>query len=99
MNERLTDEQLLYLLRQVDIQAMRIPSGVRKLADLICEKILNEALSETAELRRLHALCEEMGEALSGSFGVLEAFESQSLMAKQQAQINRAVLTKWKESK
>ena len=52
-----------------------------------------------AELRRLHALCEEMGEALSGSFGVLEAFESQSLMAKQQAQINRAVLTKWKESK
>lgn len=46
MNQRLTDEQLLYLLRQVDIQAMRIPPGVRRLADLICEKILSEAMPE-----------------------------------------------------
>ena len=51
-----------------------------------------------AELRRLHALCEEMGEALDE---MLTKFtKAQSTLKESEARIKaHAALTKWKESK
>lgn len=49
MNRQLTDEQLLSLLKQIDYGAVRVPSGVRKLANLIWEKIQSAALAPVPE--------------------------------------------------
>ena len=56
------------------------------------------ARSAAAELRRLHALCEEMGEALDE---MLTKFtKAQSTLKESEARIKaHAALTKWKESK
>jgi len=78
------------------------PSAIRLADWLESDNMPTEEASCTeaaAELRRLHALCDEMGEALEESCGVLDAFQFQSLTAKQQLQINDSALAKWKESK
>ena len=70
-------------------RALRLADG---LEDAYPNVYTGLAQSSAAELRRLHALCEEMGEALKGVVRVADR-------ATDEFDAARAALAKWKESK
>lgn len=74
------------------------PEALR-LADWIEEDMSCQGDAEiAAELRRLHALCEEMGEALDCLIAVYDGGDTGSVVESSIDKCRRA-LAKWKESK
>lgn len=64
----------------------------------------DDCASASAELRRLHALCEEMGEALDNAHGELKGLarapdSAYARPSDESIKEIEAVLAKWKESK
>lgn len=76
-------------------KALRLADG---LEDAYPNVYTGLAPSSAAELRRLHALCEEMGEALDCLIAVYDGGDTGSVVESSIDKCRRA-LTKWKELK
>ena len=63
------------------------------------QRMWDDYTAAAAELRRLHALCEEMREALERIAGLDYANAAINCCALTAVEISQAALAKWKESK
>lgn len=63
------------------------------------EEVYGESSFAATELRRLHALCEEMGEALDRIAALDYANAAINCCALTAVEISQAALAKWEESK